>query len=355
MDTVVQFIRNALCCAKDLNWFESTFLHDAAYTERIFGYLIYPLNKTTPLEVIISVTQFYACVSNTRSGISLIHSSVGKLRRIVWLVEKRMNAPPKTITAADRIVNDSLLKEGRMALRSTFIGVLVAPVGICFWWLTVNSWHVTETDWFGGLPGLIHALEVMEVCLVPLLYFMIVDGLETLKKSEKAKTLVEVIQTEKLAPSAVSVQTFEVMTTWVPFWDAGVSMFSSFDETELEKKLNMEVESVKNQLATWFPSEGDKTKGEKEAKQSKEAFAETKAKLEGSVHKLRMEGYREFLYFVLNFAAFYGYLMAPLTFYYDIEESQPYHIQSMKLFYGNEDADWTGNFAGDFCWTIEPL
>jgi hypothetical protein len=47
--------------------------------------------------------------------------------------------------------------------------------------------------------------------------------------------------------------------------------------------------------------------------------------------------------------------MAPLTFYYDVEEVQPYHIQSMKLFYGNVDADWTGNFSGDFCWTVEPL
>jgi hypothetical protein len=47
--------------------------------------------------------------------------------------------------------------------------------------------------------------------------------------------------------------------------------------------------------------------------------------------------------------------MAPLTFYYDDEEAQPMHIQSMKFFYANADADWTGNFLGDFCWTVEPI
>jgi hypothetical protein len=306
MDVLVQFIRNALCCVKDLQFFESTFVHNAAYTEQLLGYLVDPLNKTTPLEVIISMTQLYACISNTKSGLTLIHSSVGKLRRIVRLVEKRMNAPAKNFAQADRIVNESLMKEGRMALRSAFIGFLVAPIGISFWWIVINSWHVTETDWFGGLPALIHALEVMEVCLLPLLYFMIVDGLETLQKSNKAKTLVEAIRQQKFTDSSVSIQTFESMTSWVPFWDAGVSMFAGFDETDEEKKLSMEVETVEKQLTTWFPSEGDKKKGEKEAKQSKEAFAEAEDKLEASVHTHRMEGYREFLYFVLNLVAFYG-------------------------------------------------
>lgn len=48
-------------------------------------------------------------------------------------------------------------------------------------------------------------------------------------------------------------------------------------------------------------------------------------------------------------------MMAPVTYYFDAEEHQPYVVQASKLFYGNEDADWTGNFAGDFCWTVEPI
>lgn len=306
MDAVVQFIRNALCCVKDLQLFESTFIYDATYTNEFLGNLMEPLNQTTPLEIVISVTQLYACISNTRAGLSLLNTSVGKLRRIVRLVEKRMGNPAKNFTPAERIVNESLIKEGKMALRGVFIGTLVAPIGIAFWWLFINSWHVTEVDWFGGVSGLIHALEVMEICLIPLLYYMIVDGFETLNKSKKAKALITTIQEEKMSPSSVGVITFESMTTWVPFWDGGISMFSVQDELEEEKKLAKEVEAVQKQLDTWFPSDKDMKKGEKEAKQSKAAFAEAEEKLETSIHTNRMEGYREFLYFVLNFIAFYG-------------------------------------------------
>lgn len=306
MDAVVQFIRNALCCVKDLQLFETFGIHDATITHKMLGYFMDPLNKTTPLEVIISTTQLYACISTTKSGISLMSASVGKLRRIVRLVEKRMVNPTKDFTDADRIVNESLMKEGKMALRGVFIGSLVAPIGIAFWWLFINSWHVTETNWFGGLPALIHALEVMEICLLPLLYFMIVDGLETLSKSKKAENLIETIQQENLKPSSVGVVTFESMTSWVPFWDGGFSMLANQDDLEEEKNLIKEVEAVKKQLYTWFPSDSDKKKDEKEAKQSKAAFSEAEEKLESSIYTNKMEGYREFLYFVLNFIAFYG-------------------------------------------------
>ena len=307
MDAVVQFIQNALCCVKDLHLFGSTFIYDANYTQEYLGQLMEPLNKTTPLEVAISLTQLYACISNTRGGISLLNTSLGKLRRVVRLVEKRMVNPVKNFTDADRIVNESLIKEGKNAFRGVFVGTLVAPIGIAFFWLFINSWHVTEVDWFGGLSALIHALEVMEVCLLPLLYFMIADGLATLNKCKTAKKLISTIQQESLSRSSVSISTFESMTSWAPFWDGGVSMLSSDeDELEEEKKLAKEVEAVQKQLDTWFPSEKDKKKGEKEAKLSKAAFAEAEEKLETSIHTNRMAGYREFVYFVLNFIAFYG-------------------------------------------------
>ena len=157
MDAIVQLIRNALCCVKDLKLFESTFIHNAEYTNRYLDSLTSPLNKTTPLEVIISITQLYACLSNTKSGLTLLTSSIGKLRLIIGLIESRMT---KTgiVSHADRIINESLMKEAFAAIKSIFVGLLVAPIGIAFWWLFINSWHITEVDWFGGLPALIHAL-----------------------------------------------------------------------------------------------------------------------------------------------------------------------------------------------------
>lgn len=352
MDAIVQLIRNALCCVKDLKLFESTFIHNAEYTNRYLDSLTSPLNKTTPLEVIISITQLYACLSNTKSGLTLLTSSIGKLRLIIGLIESRMT---KTgiVSHADRIINESLMKEAFAAIKSIFVGLLVAPIGIAFWWLFINSWHITEVDWFGGLPALIHALEVMELCLLPLLYFMIVDGLATLAKSKKHLDIRIGINDKMLKASTMKLETYESMTGWTPFWASGVSLFSG--DKEVEKKFAEELDTVKKQLAIWFPSNSDKKKDENVVKISEEALDEAGDRLMPSVDKLRMEGYREFLYFVFNFVAFYGYLMAPLTFYYDDEETQPDYIQAMKFYNSNADADWTGNFAGDFMWTIEPI
>ena len=385
MDAIVQFVRNLLCCIKDLHLFPNLFIHDVKYTHQLLPIeLPSPLDETTPLEVIISITQLYACISVAKSGFNLLTSSIGKLRRILRIVEYRMTKQSQAqqpssesesqqsslLLDAERIVNESLLKEAKMAFRMVWIGFFVTPIGICFWWLFINSWHVTSVDWFGGLPALIHALEVMEICLLPLLFFMIKDGFEMLTKSNAAKEVFELVQshpnTLKISPNQIHVQTYEVMTGWVPFWDAGTSMLTSNlsdVKTQLEMELvDKEIKTVRTTLEMWFEgskSDGDKTSkkddGEKEDKIRQEALEDARHKLEAAIPTFRLEGYREFLYFVLNFIAFYGYLMAPLTFYYDDETNQPYHIQSMKLWYQNSDADWTGNFAGDLCWTIEPI
>ena len=57
----------------------------------------------------------------------------------------------------------------------------------------------------------------------------------------------------------------------------------------------------------------------------------------------------------MNFIAFYGYLMAIVGFYYPDDDFQPTWIQTMKFGYDNNFADWSGNFAGDLMWTIEPI
>ena len=79
------------------------------------------------------------------------------------------------------------------------------------------------------------------------------------------------------------------------------------------------------------------------------------AALEAHLPDLYVKAYREFVYFLLNFVAFYGYLMGILAFYYPDDDKQPSYVRSLKFGYGNRLADWTGNFAGDLMWTIEPL
>ena len=364
MDAVVQFLRNFGSCVKDLNLFQHSFpsLYDPSITA-LFLTLPEPMDQTTPLDVLLSFTQFYAFYSTTKAGWTLITTSLGKLRRIRRLVDTR----DKPTTTQDRIVNESLLKEATMAIRSIFIGVLVMPIGICFWWIFINSFHITQVDWFGGLPALIHAIEIMEIVLIPLLYYMIVDGRMMLNRSRKAQELYQVIQEAgDLEPTDISVQTYESMTGWVPFWDGGVGLLDPTPDPMSEQKaMDKEVEKVRKTLSTFLPppptdkkdknnSKKNSSKGEKEEKIRQQALAVVQEKLLVDVPVLRMEGYREFVYFVLNLFAFYGYLMAPLAFYFD-DETQPDHIRSLKFSYTGTDADWYGNFTGDLMWTIEPV
>jgi len=58
---------------------------------------------------------------------------------------------------------------------------------------------------------------------------------------------------------------------------------------------------------------------------------------------------------VLNFIAFYGYLLGILVFYFQDEPQQPTVVKRALLGMDNSSADWHGNFAGDLMWTIEPL
>jgi hypothetical protein len=371
MDAIVQLIRNALCCVKDLQLFPDTFIHQSNHTNSILlDYsgleLPEPLNRTTPLEVIISVTQLYAAMSTTSSGLSLIATSVGKLRNLVRILECRLESASMAAASssaarrsASRIVNESLLKEARSAIRGVIIGLVVAPIGIAFFWLFAHSWHVTETMWIGGIVGLIDALSVMEVCLLPLLMYMIWDGLDCFSRYRQTKDFIKVVQDNQLTPQSMTVTTFLFMEPdWAPFWEGWVSPFAApLSAEDQVKQIGNEIATVEKALTQWFPvtNGDDKTVGEKEEKIRTASLASAVQTMQGSLLSLSVKGYREFLFFVLNFIAFYGYLMAIVCFYYPDDTAQPKYVQQMKFGYPNEIVDWSGNFAGDLMWTIEPM
>lgn len=375
MDAIVQLIRNALCCVKDWELLSDAvpMLYDANHTSSALkSYLQLELpeiiDKTTPLEVIISVTQLYACLSCAHSGMKLSWTSVGKLRRIVRLLESRLSSPLKgdslNALAANRIVNESLVKEAKSSMRNAFVGLMVAPIGFCFFWLFANSWHVTEAGWIGGLVALIDALAVMELCMVPLLYYMVVDAFEQFSLFRQTKGCIDVVASNKetaFNPDYLNITRYEFMEPgWVPFFEEGASPLggSSGSDDEETQKLAAETKQVEQTLNLWFSPAATHDKddeNEKDAKIRKEAIENAVSTMEKSLFGLSTKGYREFLYFVLNFVAFYGYLMAIITFYYPEDGFQPTWMTQMKFGYSNDFADWSGNFAGDLMWTIEPM
>ncbi|KAL3903758.1 MAG: hypothetical protein SGILL_010325, partial [Bacillariaceae sp.] len=351
-----------------LDWFPDTFLHQPDVTTSYLSKVVdlpEPLDTTTPLEFLISWTQLYACISTATAGMFLIWNSVGKMRRVVRLLEGRLSKTAddkkaknaSTFRAANRIVNESLMQQARSAIRGVIVGFLVAPIGIAFFWLFANSWHVTETPWLGGLLGLIDALTVMEICLLPLLGYMIVDSMEFFAKVRKTKELILMIESNSFtSPDALNLTTFEFMNPdWTPFWEAGTSPIASAPLSSQEtKEVDSEVSAVEKALNQWFPPSGDKD-NEKEQKIRAQALDKAVDTMDASLDGLATKGYREMLYFVLNFIAFYGYLMGILRFYFPDDTAQPAYVSKMMFGYGNELSDWTGNFAGDLMWTIEPM
>jgi hypothetical protein len=344
MDAIVQLYRNGICCIKDLGLFPSSFLWDRSYTATYYDFPE-PLNKTTPMEALISLGQAYAFFSTTQQGWKMMTHSYGKIGRINGLMDVR--GPVKS--EADRLVNASLIKEMKFAIRSLFIGVNVFFIGLAFFWLVGNSWHVSETDWIGGVQAVIHALTVMEVCLLPLLYYMWKDAGEQFAKASRMELLAEKMKKGTLKQEDMGLSSFETLSGWVPFWDAGVGLFQGFDTTKEEKLMEQEAAKVQATLKALVGKKGDdkKSDGERESKASD---------LLAGVARTRLEGYREYLYFVMNCVAFYGYLVGIVVYYWEDELKQPAWVQQgLLLGMNNTHADWHGNFAGDLMWTIEPI
>jgi hypothetical protein len=364
-----------MCCIKDLNLFPKTVLYDASVVNRMIPSLPSPLNETTPLEVAISISQFYAFYSLSRSGLSLISSSLSQLHYLRQEWHHAPAPPPTTVKTtttattitADRLVRDGLIQAQQMAWRNLIIGCNVLPIGISFFWLFANSWHVTSTNWIGGLQGLIHALTAMELCLVPLLYYMLVSAQDLLIKSRQYSILAMLVQTGNMTSDHVTLSAYQTMTKWTPYWEnqqqdviTNNNSSSTVDAKEdAQKKFQKEVQHVKTTLETLVNDTAAAVvvvvKGEKEDKifQTGRSLAANHLLQQAKTYSL--EGYREYIYFVVNFIAFYGYFLGVLCYYTTDEDDKRYYIRQLKLGMSHVDADWHGNFAGDFMWTIEPL
>jgi hypothetical protein len=336
-DAIVQFFREGFCCVKDLELFQSSFLSDPTYTATFYDFPK-PLNKTTPLEVIISLLQLHAVLYGTHQGWTMVVASYEKIGRIIRLMDVR--SPVKS--EADRLVNASLIKEMMFAIRSLFVGINLFLIGLCFFWLFGNSWHVTETDWIGGDQALIHALTLMEICLLPLLYYMWKDAGERFTKTDLIKVLAAKMQNGTFTQEDIGLRSFEILSGWVPFWNAGVGLLEEFDPCEEEKLMAQEVAKVEEMLKALVGKKGD---GEREVKV---------VALMAGLSLARLEGYRDYVYFVLNGIAFYGYLVGIVVYYWSDEMEQPAWVhQGLLLGMNNTRADWTGNFVGDLMWTME--
>lgn len=371
LSAVIQLIRNALCCIKGLKLFPNSFLHNVAFTgavaKMLFGSeLPYPFYKATPIEVIIAVTQLYACLSLSIGGFKMLtQSGISKFRRIMRLLEKNANPvtsstdkTSQTDTIVNKLANSGLVAEGETSIRNIIVGSCLLVIGITFFWLFANSLHVTETGWIGGVAGVIHALTFMEVAFVPLLYYMGKDGFDKFRESRAVKKLPDKIEAASASDGPLpwlDIKTLNLVRgEWKPFWSEPVTV-APYDEI-LTREYNEEKDKLRdmvNSLLSTYQTSSDESKEAKEKKTK--AVAELRERLPPLSRLSLLEGYREIVYLILNFAAFYGFLLGIIVYYHHDEHVQGFSIRCMKFGFSNADADWGGNFFGDLMWTIEPM
>mmetsp|Transcript_12659 Transcript_12659/g.19606 ORF Transcript_12659/g.19606 Transcript_12659/m.19606 type:complete len:368 (-) Transcript_12659:193-1296(-) len=345
MDALVQLIRNALCCVKDLNLFSDGILYKPAGLP-----LPSPMDETTWLEMCIGITQFYAFVTISISGYQLLYNKGWK--PISEMSKKTGIVSSKAVSnqVAYGLVQERLSKEWKEHGRNMFVGLNVFSIGVAFFWLTANSFHVTQTPWIGGIQGLIHALTVMEIALLPLLWLMITDSIDLLGQASVMEYLAQILSNcarVKRSTIPPEILTEKVVTLLEdgggePFW-GGKSKCNEDDDDH-----DGQIKSLLSKLESW-------TSVKSAALPSRWEEAAERLKAQASI--TRYESYREQIYFVLNFVAFYGYFLGILTYYTNEEsaDEEPYSVRALKLGMTHADADWSGNFAGDLMWTIEPM
>ena len=97
MDSVVQLVRNFLCCMKDLEVFPTSFLHDANVTAQFYHFPA-PLDQTTPLEFAISWCQFYPFVFLTKAGIGMTINGMRTAHKCSNLLEEMSSTKDSSTT-----------------------------------------------------------------------------------------------------------------------------------------------------------------------------------------------------------------------------------------------------------------
>jgi len=397
---VVQFFREGLCCLKDWHLGPSAW-YDPNVTNATLKFLFFPVAKYVPvfaadhplcqiypIEFMIACLQCYPVVSEIHAGVVLIVNGRKRLQQIEYMLLqqpiRKISLPTNTITTttvvdpkkktttttneddiidssriAETYVLNKLRQDGYEAMRHAMVGLQLVFMGIGWAWLVAHSLHITDTNWTGGLTGLIHAHTTMLLALAILLYYMMVDGLQKLQSAQVLEEVLDKYEDENhfklaLKDQATLCQLLDhglVQQQWQPTWcrndeDETNSQLPQKDNASILWQEDIDiVQANVDLLHDDFFCEDNTVVRQQLQEEWKEKAAMS-----------RLEGCRDFVFFGLNLVAHYGYTIGILTFYWDKEDdTEPTWLKVVKLYQGHHYADWCGNFIGDLMWTIEPL
>lgn len=348
----IQLFRNLFCVIKAL------YPNNAVINLKLLNtdWFIFK-SETTLIEWGIAPLQFCAVIFNVSSSIKLVSKGINNVntfsRGIKYLDRLSVVKPSRYIL----VVRQRLHKEIRSTYHSIFSGILQSVIAVCFYFLTCNSLHI-----YGPThpKPLYAALIAQEICLVYFLVMMVYGMLNISRVNSDCTHLAEVL--EVVADDTTNDQLLSVIydsgfgqqnrlhdaflyldTSYVP-WDA--LLFQAGSVTQFSPM------AFDNVLNRFEPILSPLAKNEQNKLSRANLVAMLYLKGEDNNQKL----FLEFIYFVLNVIAGYGYFMAIMVWCVPFTaETVPSWLNLLYFGLSPESADWWGNFLGDLAWTIEPI
>lgn len=348
----------------------------------------YPLTITTTIELLIAPTQFAAVVFNCMSGYGNVNNGQEDLIRVEkWLasINRVFLLKPFKSSSAEFLVIKAGLETDKAALKTRiYVGYLEMVFGIAFLFLVLNSLHIVGPS---HPKPVIDALIWMEVGLVYILIIMWrsftkkVKDIQRLSRYSAFVKGMKVKTAEDLLLRAIdsgfdSVEIFEgfvaLHPSYAPAWRRhGTPDANTGAKDAVSKALSDEIGTEFRTITSVFSKF---TSIEKSGTGSDGGHRSLSLALEKQSYEAQLQAPLELIFIVLNFTAWYGYLLGILAFYVpeaardaslgisdyamnSIQEFGAPHSWCKVLMFGlsHGDADWWGNLAGDMAWTIEPL
>jgi hypothetical protein len=399
--TWVQFYRNLFCVVNSLLPV-SSFLKQPVFPFSNISFI----KETTYMEYAIALTQIHAVIHLITIGyinLAIGYSNYKRYSSFNHILDKLAVHGGTSGSAEYTILQHGIRRDIKESCDKSIGGIFELIMGISFFFLAANSLHLKATS---HPKPLFDALICMEICLLFFLYLMIISFVKNMNYSTYTKRLYNIMESKN---SKLGNFNLICIATEIGFEE---NFFDAFtiaieDFSPIYKANTDAIESLKADLHSINEIMNAKAIVSTTATMNEKVNIPKLKKLQKLSSKYYYSAMYDLVLLILNFVAFYGYLMSILVFYFpDTTTTNPIinhefdnattnmfvnetssllsnltkqseyfsplktvapnkhfikngeildFIRVILLNLSHPNADWFGGFAGDLAWTIEPM
>lgn len=354
LSTCAALVRNAGCVAK-------TLLPKTHFLQKV---LPLPFLKDVKLvESVIAPAQALGVAYNVYNGYNDIVNGINDLQQHSNQLAAIDSIAPPAIhtdaTSVESILRQGILASKKNAIMKIFIGLCKVVIGCGFVFLVMNTLHINPSN---HPTPLFKAVASIETALFSLLVIMLKGIYDGFVKSKRLNHLASIFSVDgnnnhskmntrqrlnaAIATGRFGDNVFDALQTVDSTGAFAMPAFKGKGKTSsVVDALQQDLSTLRNLLRIENIAMDSFHLANTLSKQAYDLFVNT---------------VMDSIYFVLNFIAFYGYLMGVLAFFVP-DASSPTETTGLKslvhklLFkMPNDQAMDAGFLAGDVAWTIEP-